>query len=415
MSDTTVTTLLLLAGGAQWESPALEEFGRTPRMVVHKRCLDVADLLATATLGQAEVAVVAAGTPGFDQSAVEHLHRYGVHVVAVVPVHWPDEQVEHLRRGGVADLVAEPEVARLPQVVRGVRAVPVEQAVVDGPATSTGAGRVVAVWGPAGAPGRTTVALGLASAWAAGGVDPLLLDVDPWGGTVAQHLGVVDDVSGLLACNRHQIGGTLAPSYLSLQRRAGGFRVVTGLPRADRWPEVRPDTVEEMVRLGRRQGPVVLDTGFAVEEDPSADYTGRPGRNDLTRAGLTGADDVVVVGSADPVGLTRLARGLAELREVLVPGPVHVVVNRMRRSLGWSEADLVAMLAGFGPLHGVHFLPDDRPAADRAALTGRTVAEVGDSALARALRELAEAVLPTGSAASGGRLSRRRAGRARRR
>src|SRR5690606_34049583 len=141
---------------------------------------------------------------------------------------------------------------------------------------------------------------------------------------------------------------------------------------------------------------------------------GRPGRNDLTRTALTGADDVVVVGSADPVGLTRLARGLAELREGLVPGPVHVVVNRMRRSLGWSEADLVTMLAGFGPVHGVHFLPDDRPAADRAALTGRTVAEVGDSALAKALRELAEAVLPTGTAPPG-RLNRRRAGRVRRR
>ncbi len=409
MTDTTVTTLLLLADAAPWETEALAAIGGTPGMVVHKRCIDVSDLLATASVGQASVAVVAAGTTGFDRPAVEHLHRYGVHVLAVVPEHWRDDQIEELRRGGVAELVPEREIARLAQVARGVRAAlpdvtPPTQA---GPVTSAGNGRVVAVWGPAGAPGRTTIALGLTGAWAANGADPLLLDADPWGGSVAQHLGVVDDVSGLLTCNRHHIAGTLAPAYVSLQRRAAGFRVVTGLPRADRWPEVRPESLEEMIRLGRRQGAVVIDTGFALEDDPTADYTGRPGRNELTRTAIAAADEVVVVGSADPVGLTRLARGLAELREGLVVGPVHVVVNRMRRSLGWSEADLAGMLSGFGPLHGLHFLPDDRGTTDRGLLTGRTVLELGDSGLARGLRDLADAVLPV--------LSRRRGGRVRRR
>ena len=51
----------------------------------------------------------------------------------------------------------------------------------------------------------------------------------------------------------------------------------------------------------------------------------------------------VVVGSADPVGLSRLARGLVDLREVVGPAPVHVVVNRMRASLGWSEKEVAGM------------------------------------------------------------------------
>lgn len=57
----------------------------------------------------------------------------------------------------------------------------------------------------------------------------------------------------------------------------------------------------------------------------------------------------------------------------------------------------------------MHFLPDDRGSVDRALVTGRTVAEVGDNPLSRALADLAGAVLPT----STGRVSRRRAGRAR--
>ena len=42
----------------------------------------------------------------------------------------------------------------------------------------------------------------------------------------------------------------------------------------------------------------------------------RPGRNQMTLGALEAADEVVVVGAADPVGLSRLARGLVELREV---------------------------------------------------------------------------------------------------
>ncbi len=97
------------------------------------------------------------------------------------------------------------------------------------------------------------------------------------------------------------------------------------------------------------------------------------------------ADEVVVVGSADPVGLSRLARGLVELRELTGGAPVRVVVNRMRPTLGWSEKDIAGMVAGFARLAGLHFLPDDRAAVDRALVAGRTLVEAGDSALGRAI------------------------------
>ncbi len=196
------------------------------------------------------------------------------------------------------------------------------------------------MWGPTGAPGRTTVALGIAGELARRGADPLVLDADPWGGAVGQHLGVLDEVSGLLACARLSPTGELPGRFLTLQRRVAGLRVVTGLPRPDRWVEVREGTVEAIVGLGRRQGDVVVDTGFCLEDDPAAEYAGRAGRNTMTREAIEAADTLVVVGSADPVGLSRLARGLVELHEHTGGRPVHVVVNRMRGSLGWSEAEV---------------------------------------------------------------------------
>jgi hypothetical protein len=136
-------------------------------------------------------------------------------------------------------------------------------------------------------------------------------------------------------------------------------------------------------------------------------------------ASLALADEVLVVGSADPVGLARLARGLVDLREVIADVPLRVVVNRMRPSLGWSEKDVAGMVEGFARLVGLHFLPDDRPTVDRALVAGRTLAEVGDSMVGRAVADLVDAVAPSTAAATAGRRGRRvkprRAGRARRR
>jgi hypothetical protein len=77
------------------------------------------------------------------------------------------------------------------------------------------------------------------------------------------------------------------------------------------------------------------------------------------------------------------------------------------------------MVEGFTRLAGLHFLPDDRPTVDRALAGGRTLAEVGDSPLGRAVGEVVDALAPGTVPVTSGRGRRRRvrprtAGRARR-
>jgi MinD-like ATPase involved in chromosome partitioning or flagellar assembly len=259
------------------------------------------------------------------------------------------------------------------------------------------AGRVLAVWGPTGAPGRTTVAVGVASELAAAGHDVLVLDVDAYGGTVAQHLGVLDEASGLLAAARAANTGRLDTAVLaSCARQVGAhLRVLTGLPRPDRWHEVRPVAFADLLEEAARCSPfTVLDVGFSLEQDPVDPFgSAGPQRNEMTLAALRRADEVVVVGAADPVGLARLARGLVELREVLPGVRPRVVVNRTRGSLGWSDREIRGMVEGFVAPLEVHFLPDDRAATDRALMAGRSLAETGDSDLRTALTALARAVV----------------------
>lgn len=412
--------VLVVASGAAWEPAALELIGARPGMVVLKRCVDVDELLAAGTAGQADAALVALDAPGLDPAAVDLLHRHQVRVVAVTGAGSPDSVRSRAARIGVDHLADDHDLERavdlLTRADEPSRVVP-DPADDGGPAPA-GSGRVVAVWGPAGAPGRTTLATGLAAALAARGRRTTLVDADPYAASVAQHLGVLDEVSGLLSAARLAAAGTLEAGFGSVQRGLDEhLTVVTGLPRSDRWVEVRAGVLEHLLEVASRHGDVVVDTGFSLEDDPANDLVTRPGRNSLTLAALDAADEIVVVGSADPVGLARLARGLVDLRERRTAAPVRVVVNRMRGALGWAERDIVGMVEGFARLTDVHFLPDDRATVDRALVSGTSVADAGDTALGRGVIALAEVVVPSPAPARErrSRLRTRTAGRDRRR
>jgi MinD-like ATPase involved in chromosome partitioning or flagellar assembly len=440
-----MTPVLILAAGAGWETTALGVLERAPGLVVLRRCVDVDDLAAAASAGQAEAAVVALDAPGLDARVIDVLRHHGVRVVGVLPAGpAADPARAAAGRAGIGRVVAEDDLDALPAAV-AASDLPAPDLPAPGPGAAThvraagpaGAanaagtantdridgrpgvpmpvpapvtGRLLAVWGPAGAPGRSTVAAAIAAELARRRRPVLLVDADPYGGAIAQQLGILDEVSGLLAAAR----GGLGPATRLLGTH---LAVLTGLPRPDRWPELRAGVLSELLDQGRSAGEVVVDTGFSLEEP--ADPTARAGRNQLTLEALEAADEVVVVGSADPVGLSRLARGLVDLQD-RVPGvPVRVVVNRMRPSLGWSERDVAGMVAGLVRPVGLHFLPEDRTAVDRALVAGRTLAEAApDSPLGRAVASLVADLLPEAADPAPGAsatATRRRAGRARRR
>lgn len=425
--------VLLAAGGAGWEVEALRLLATDhSRVALVKRCVDLHDLLATASTGQARVAVVSADLPGLDADSMGHLARAGVAVLGVSA----DGGGGRGRLPGLGETVAAEDVDTILDLVAAAAVaapcVDVPELPPELPAGPGGAhrgpwvedhaapatGRLVAVWGPAGAPGRTTVAVALAAASAARGQDTMLVDADSYGGAAAQHLGVLDEVSGLLSAVRLANAGRLDVDGLAAVARqvAPGLRLVTGLPRADRWVEVRDDAYETLLDVAATLcARTVLDLGFCLEQD-GASYGGiAPQRNQMTVSALDRADEIVVVGSADPVGLARLARGLVELLDLLPAATVRVVVNKVRPSLGWRERDVRTMVEGFVSPASIHFLPHDLDAVDRALLSGCALVDMGDSALGRALLELAAAVggMPLSRERRLPRLRRRRAGRAR--
>lgn len=415
--------VLVLASGAAWESEALDRLRESAGIVVLKRCVDVDDLLASAATQQADVAVVSSDAPGLDGSTVQTLRRHGVGVVAVTGAHLREDAESRLARAGILATVPDTEVTSLPATLlaladaqvtvpaprAGNPATVPEQADAEPPTGSVQPGRVIVVWGPVGAPGRTTTATAIATELAARGRATLLVDADPHA-SVAQHLGVEDQVSGLLSAAR-------TPSPVQAERLASAARavgerlaVLTGLPRPERQVEMRDGVLGEIVTELALTCDVVVDTGSEL----LGPHALRDGAAGMTLEALEVADEVVVVGAADPVGLARLARGLVQLRETWGETPVRVVVNRMRSSLGWSRSEVASMVEGFASVSSLHFLPDDRAAVDRALVAARSVAQEEGSALAGGVRELVDALHPdtcgVTTKAAGWPFRRRRAG-----
>jgi MinD-like ATPase involved in chromosome partitioning or flagellar assembly len=157
-------------------------------------------------------------------------------------------------------------------------------------------GRTVAVWGPSGAPGRSTVAAALAGALAGRG-RVVLVDADLLRGSLETLLGA--DVGGNIAAASRfppPPDAPCAPDHLFAHR--AGFHLLPGVPGPAQGVTVEPDDLAALLeRLRRAFGLVVVDVGWALPGQPQ-------GRGHL--AALLAADLVLVVAAATRLGVMDL-------------------------------------------------------------------------------------------------------------
>ncbi len=395
--------VLVLLGPTPWEGPLVAGLAHpASRVAIARRCLDTADLLAAAAAGLGAVALVGSDAPRLDADVLDRLRLLGIAVVGVVAAR-DDAGARRLERWGAVTVVAVDRE----DLGAAVRAIVAAVGTADaastpdpdddrGGAGEVASGRVVAVWGPAGAPGRTSVAVAIADEASRAGIGVLLVDADTWAPSVSVVLGLVDDGAGLASACRRALGGGLEVEALaSLAREVRpGFLVVPGLPRAGRWNEVRGAALVDVLRVARSLADlVVVDCGFSLEADEELLFdTEAPRRNAATFAALESADLVVAVGSADPVGLVRIVGGLSDLADAVPGADVRVVATKVRESLVGKrgKAGVAEALHRHAGVDHVWCVPDDRASYDAALRGGSTLAEVAPSSPARlALRGVA--------------------------
>lgn len=410
-----MTRSVIAALNGAWESELVTAFEATAGYTMARRCADLPDLLAAAAAGFGQVALVSADLRALDRPALHELASHGVDVAGVVAP-GDDQGERRLRQLGLTVVLRADQASHeiddvldsldLPGALDAGEVVSVVLGDDPEAAGPIVAAKVIAVWGPTGAPGRSTVALNLAAELARS-ASTLLVDCDTYGSSVAQSLGLLDEAPGVAAAARAADQGAL--DLAALARIAPevfpGLRVLTGIPRAERWTELRAPSVAHVLTVARQLGQfVVIDCGFAIEDDEELSYdTLAPRRNAATLTALGCADELLVVGSADPVGLQRLVRAVQDLAAVPSPPP-RVVVNRVRASAVGTrpERRIAEALGRFAGMDGLTYLPWDQDSLDGAMFAGASLAEFAPQS------ELRHAIASLTTAYAGSAPERRR-------
>lgn len=408
--------VLIAVRGAR-ESAIAATVGSAPGLNVVRRCADLSEALAAAQAGLGAVVLV---------SEQPHLHRgtvadFAAAGVAVVGVPSGVDAADHLRTLGIVDIVpADADEVSLAAIVTGAARRAPDRDVAAALANPIPAvapvtrGAIIAVWGPAGAPGKTTLAAAMAFDLALH-EQVILVDVDTYGGAIAQTLGLLDEAPGIAALARASLHGTLTDQ--TIVRHAltvsPNLRVLSGITRPDRWPELSSTALDPVWDMVRKHAAVtIVDCASPLESDEELQYDTRaPQRNGATLSALAAADVVVAIGTAEPVGIQRLVHGLAALDAVVPEAttPRMVVVNRVRPSVaGMRPREAVAdALLRYSGVQQVWTVGWDPRACDAAALAGQSLGERAPRSAARkgmqAVSIAARAMVPAQRAAVRGR------------
>lgn len=293
-------------------------------------------------------------------------------------------------------------------------------------------GKTIVVWSGHGAPGRSTIAAGLAFALSQPRelatdqddalspirrvssiiknrvrtkgplrADPtLLIDADTYAPSQVQALGLLEESSGLAQACRSANSGLLnqtsmAEAALTI---APAVRLLTGIPRPDRWSEVTETALEAVFEQATQDYAwVVVDCAPSTELDESFAYGSKaPQRNGATLAALGHADLVVVVGKPDPVGIKRLINAVNELKEspgAAVPQVIAVNHAPSRVSGKGRRTQIEKALKRFANIDELQFLAYDLGAATGALEIGQAITENDSSSeLVNAVHGLARLV-----------------------
>lgn len=376
-----VVDVVMCAGGASWELALVRGLGRPELGIrVARRCVDHGELLGTALRDLPSVVLVDSSLPWVDRDLVTTLRRVGVAVFAIGSSARPLDQI------GVSCFPADVSAEAIATAVYGFSAPVAPVALVDGVSTSS-AGRLVAVWGGAGAPGRTTVAIHVAIEAARTGTRTLLVDGDVWSASVAQTLGLEESPS-LAQAARFAADGWPSPITDCVQNGPYGLQVLAGLARSELWPEVREESWRAVLAAAVvAYDLVVIDLAAPIEEDEELVFDRVPfRRNVVTTVALEHSDEILLVATADPIGLRRAVvahRTLGE-RRPSSEGDLRVVLNRVPRA-GRRLQDCSRAVSEWIGVAPAAFLPEE-PAFDRVIWEGRPLHDVASRS--RWLREL---------------------------
>lgn len=233
--------------------------------------------------------------------------------------------------------------------------------------------QLITVWSPLGSPGKSAIALSIASELTDAGKRVFLLDADTYAPSLDVLLGLREHPAGLAAACR-LVGQDrfdmeqLERLSTKLTLGSGDLTVMTGLSSESRWAEVSSEKIDHLIMVASKVFDfVVLDVASPLSGGVGA-LASSVDRNAVARWAVTYADKVIAVCGADPVSIARYLAAMTQVAELQPKGLVLTVVNRLRVSVlgGSAKQQIAETLSSLGQISVSGFIPDDPAAADLA-------------------------------------------------
>jgi cellulose biosynthesis protein BcsQ len=405
---------VILAAPDLSDEPGLVAAATLHDISISRRSLDAADLLAAAAADTTMAVAVSAGVPRLSGDLIGRIMADERIVVGIAV---SDDDERRLRAWNVPNVIrhdGDPvaTIATIAALVSGGT----DRATVDSagrigggdqasPAAAPEAGArsssLVAVWGPTGAPGRTTTALSVAESLAANGHSVCLVDADTYAPSLIAQVGVNAEASGLVVACRQADNGTLNARTLVAATRllTDRLSILGGLVRAERWPDLREAALRTVWSVAREAfDVVVVDIGSCIEEEGAiAHLAGSPllasRRNAAAVTALEAADHVLVTARSSTLGLTRLLNELPAVTSVNdAAGLTLVLTGASGLMTPTSISD--RLLRRLGLRAEVVRLPRDPGRLERAIRDGLTPYEAASRRERRMLSALARGIAP---------------------
>jgi MinD-like ATPase involved in chromosome partitioning or flagellar assembly len=392
--------IVTLAGDSEQEAVLARSLSFRSDIELLLRCVDRIELLGAVRSGGLD-AVVSVGAPAwFDRQEADEAARAGIRVMGVVSRPLDADRLASLG----ASLV--PWDAGVEEIVERCRSGELSPRLLPSTQPSVPTGRLIAVWGPKGAPGRTTISIELAAELSSAESSTLLMDGDPFGGDVVQLLGVAEELPTIVWAARMAAKDELDAARLAIDlRRAGreGPILLPGLPRAELWADVSEYGWQQLLTVARAAFlRTVCDVGFCLEPEVAPYPSGAAGRNRMAREAVRNADHVVAVCRADPVGIKNFLWAFEDLKELVADEVIVVVANRVRAGHEREVGEILKRYLGRRP---ATYIPDRPQDVARAVMAGVPVKAVNHgSDISSAVRGLVASV--GGSVRAVGLLSR---------
>ena len=336
---------------------------------VVRRCVEATDVLAAATIEDQAAIVVDVDTPRLSADIVSALPgRDRRRIVAIAA---DDDALVRARSWGLTAVVHGLSADLVDRVIDQLQVgEQPEERVSSGPGSASQRDRreahraITAVYGAIGAPGRSTVALGLAESWAHAGERVCLIDADTIGPSLALLVGMTEDVSGLLVASRYADQGALDARSLATacRRLTERLWLMSGIGSADRWHQLRPHSLERIVSVcSQNFDRVVIDTNplLSVAEVDDALAGGLPARDAASKTVLQHSHAVVVVTQPEAVSVVRMTADLPHVVNAIEHSRLTVVANRAPRRNANVRSRVTDVLAESGMSVPVHAVPDD--------------------------------------------------------